>query len=162
RVRPERGPIAGPFRLVPVDPLFVGDLVIGVEYPPHTGLPEEEHRGAAPPLRLPAGTVLTFEGRANRTLSGAELRDTTGASVVGFDLAADTFRARWRPGEGGRYAWRFVAAEGAGAELRPDPLEITIVPDAPPAVAIPVPGRDTVLPLNLRQPLVVEAQDDYG
>jgi hypothetical protein len=41
-------------------------------------------------------------------------------------------------------------------------LEIDLLPDSAPSVRIPLPGADTVMPLGMRQPLIVEAQDDYG
>ena len=39
---------------------------------------------------------------------------------------------------------------------------LTLVPDSAPHVAVLVPGKDTLLPVSLRQPLVLEAADDYG
>jgi len=36
------------YRIVPIDPLFVSDLVIEVTYPAHTGIPSDEFRGDAP------------------------------------------------------------------------------------------------------------------
>src|SRR3989454_7666699 len=39
---------------------------------------------------------------------------------------------------------------------------LRVVSDSAPVVAVPVPGRDTTLPLSLRQPLVIDARDDHG
>src|SRR3989454_3208626 len=39
---------------------------------------------------------------------------------------------------------------------------LRVAPDSAPVVAVPIPGRDTTLPLSLRQPLVVDARDDHG
>src|SRR5574341_543304 len=49
-----------------------------------------------------------------------------------------------------------------GAPTPLPPLELAIVPDAPPAVVVAVPGADTTAPLSLRQPLVADVRDDYG
>jgi hypothetical protein len=39
---------------------------------------------------------------------------------------------------------------------------LRVVADSAPAVEIPVPGADTLAPLSLQVPLVVDARDDYG
>ena len=162
RVRGDGGFETETFRIVPIDPLFVSDLVLGVVYPPHTGLSPDEYRGDPPPLRLPVGTTLTFEGLASRPLSSVELVDTTGASAFGFQVRETTFRGTWRPNRDGTFAWYFRDETGAPAEIQPEPIEILMVPDSAPSVSILLPGRDTILPLNRRQPLILDARDDYG
>ncbi len=176
-VRTADGAEAGPFRIVPVDPLFVSDLLVEVTYPPHTGLAPEEFRGEVPPLVVPAGTRLAVEGRASRTLGVAELRrveddgadaarggteEPGGALAVAFTREGVAFRGSWTPGRSGRYDWRFLDGAGDPAEIRPGPLELTLEADRAPTVRMALPGVDTVLPMNLRQPLVMEARDDYG
>jgi hypothetical protein len=150
------------FLIVPVDPLFVSDMLLTVTYPAHTGLPADEYRGDAPPLRLPAGSTIQFEGRTSRPLSSVSLVDSAGATVLSFEVETDAFQARWTPGRAGEFDWSFTDEMGGAAEIQPEPLQLSIVPDAPPLIGIPMPGRDTVMPLNLRQPLVIEAGDDYG
>ena len=149
-------------RLVPMDPLFVSDLTVEVAYPPHTGLLPEEFRGTVPPLRLPVGTRLLVEGRASRPLSQAALVDSSGAGVFDLTLDDGRFQGSWRPVAGGRFVWHFLDEDGAAAALQPEPLELTLLPDSAPSVSIPLPGRDTILPLTLKQPLILEARDDYG
>jgi len=150
------------FVIVPIDPLFVSDLVVGVEYPPHTGLERDEYRGDPPPLRLPVGARLSFEGMASRPLSSAGLVDSLGARSVDLEVEGMSFVGDWTPRETGTFEWAFVDGAGTPAEIQPEPLEIVMVPDSVPSVAILLPGQDTVLPLSLRQPLVVDARDDYG
>jgi hypothetical protein len=162
RVADGDGNRTGTFRIVPVDPLFVSDLVLSVTYPAHTGIPADEYRGDPPPLRLPQGTRLAFEGRTSRPLASVALRDSSGTGALEFDVDGSGFRAEWVPRENGLFAWDFRDRAGGSAEIQPEPLEVTLVPDQVPVIAIPVPGRDTIMPLNLRQPLVVEAFDDYG
>jgi len=162
RVRTADGASTETFRIVPVDPLFVSDLVIAVEYPAYTGLAADEYRGDPPPLRLPAGSRLTFEGLASRPLSVASLIDSTGATAIDLDVEGSSFSGAWTPRQGGLFSWEFLDAAQGPAELQPDPLEIRLVRDSIPSVAILLPGQDTILPLSLRQPLVVDARDDYG
>ncbi len=150
------------YRLTPVDPLFVSDLRVEVAYPPHTGIPPEEFRGPVPPLTLPVGTRLDVDGRASRTLSEAVLADSSGVEVFRLSVDGSGFLGSWRPRRGGRFLWSFLDGDGQAAVTQPDPLELVLLPDSAPVVTIPLPGRDTILPLTLKQPLVLEAHDDYG
>lgn len=174
RVRTPDGAEAGPFRVVPVDPLFLSDLRVEVLYPEHTGLQAEEFRGEVPPLTLPAGSRLRVEGRASRPLGRAALERLPevavetgeeaepGETAVSFSREGPSFAGTWTPRASGRYAWSVRDRSGELAEVRPEPLELTVQADRAPTVEIPVPGVDTLLPLDLRQPLVLEARDDYG
>lgn len=162
RVRTPDGAVAGPFRIVPVDPLFVGDVRIEVAYPPHTGIPSEEYRSVVPPLRLPVGTRVIVDGRASRPLSQAALSDEDGREVFRPAIDGPVFEGTWVPRASGTYTWTFADEQGGPAATRPDPLEVLLLPDSAPGVTIPIPGRDTVLPLTLKQPLIIEAHDDYG
>lgn len=162
RVRGDDGSETETYSIIPIDPLFVSDLVLVVLYPAHTGLLPDEYRGDPPPLRLPVGSHLTLEGRASRPLSRAVLEDSTGAVAIELQVDGGGFRGAWTPRVNGVFSWSFQDNDGDPAEIQPGPLVVTLVPDSMPHVAIPLPGRDTILPLSLRQPLVLEASDDYG
>ena len=59
-------------------------------------------------------------------------------------------------------AWpssRRAARRSAGDTVR---LPIRLVADSAPAVEVPVPGADTLAPLSLQVPLVIDARDDHG
>lgn len=152
----------GPFRIDPVDALFVNDVRLDLEFPPHTYRPPEEYRGDVPPLVVPVGTRFEIEGRASRALGEARLVDIDGTSVLDLGIEGLAFGATWVPERSGTYRWGFADEEGGTTETIPTPLEITVVRDSAPEVRIASPGTDTVLPLDRRQPLVLEARDDYG
>lgn len=172
RVDAPDGAGAGEFTVTPRDPLFVTDVAVRLAFPEHTGRLPEEYRGDVPPLQLPVGTRIAIEGQGSRPLASARLEpvtvDSTGTetprpgSVVDLPVDGAHFATEWWPRSGGAWAWRFEDTSGGAAELRPAPLELTLVPDGPPSVAITYPPPDTTLPLNLRQPLVLQAGDDYG
>ena len=162
RVLDEAGNASPTYRIVPVDPLFVSDMVLSVAYPPHTGIPADEYRGDPPPLRLPAGSTVVFEGLTSRPLSSVQLVDSTGGQVLSFEIDRANFRAQWVPPLSGSFEWVFRDEMGGAAEIQPEPIDVTVVPDAAPVIRIPVPGRDTIMPLNFRQPLLLESGDDYG
>lgn len=151
------------YRVTPVDPLFVADLTLELTFPPHSGRYAEEYRGAAPPLSVPVGTRIRVEGRASRELQVGSLAvEEANGPAMALQVDGPRFHADWTPRAGGVYHWHLVDARGGGPEIPPAPLDITLVRDSVPTVAIVFPGRDTVLPLSMEQPLVVEAHDDYG
>ena len=162
RIQTAEGEESETYRIVPIDPLFVSDLMIGVTYPPHTRMAPDEYRGNAPPLRLPVGSRLTFEGLASRPLSNVELVDSTGATSLSLEVDGSAFQGIWAPRTNGVFDWQFRDISGTEAVIYPEPVEIVLVPDSIPNVAILLPGQDTVMPLSLRQPLVVDGRDDYG
>ena len=176
------GAMSPRYELQPVDPLFVGDLVVRVSFPPHTGRSREEYGVVVPPLEVPVGSVFSFDGQASRPLLSAGLARIEGAregrggaedqalaeAQPGLEGQAELavsgrrFEGRWTPRVSGSYEWRFVGVDGEPAEILPPPLGLTVVSDLAPEIAVLLPGQDTLLPVSLKQPLVLEAADDYG
>ena len=150
------------YRLEPVDPLLVGDVTLELTFPPHTGRFPEEYRSVVPPLTIPEGSRFIIHGQASRPLGLAQLDDEEGQLSAALALDGRSFEGEWVPRESGRYTWRFVDVDGGLAEVAPPPLELTLVPDSVPGVELLLPGKDTLLPVSRRQPLLVEATDDYG
>ncbi|MCH7562883.1 MAG: hypothetical protein IH968_03565, partial [Gemmatimonadetes bacterium] len=155
------------YTITPVDPLLVSDVRVSLSFPPHTGRFPEEYRGDVPPLEIPIGSRIRITGRASRPLAAASLvriraDGSDGVAATTFQVEGATFDADWTPRSGGRFRWSFTDDENAPAKIAPEPLDLTLVGDAAPDIAILLPGRDTVLPLSLRQPLIIEVGDDYG
>ncbi|MDT8342558.1 MAG: hypothetical protein RQ751_13690, partial [Longimicrobiales bacterium] len=149
------------YRLTPVDPLLVTDVTVGLSFPPYLERPPEVYRGDIPPLVVPVGTAVEIEGRASRPVSLAEIT-ADDAVVATLVPEGSTFRGGWTPERGGEYGWRFLDDAGEPASLLPALLRVTLVPDSAPRIRIVVPAPDTLLPATLRQPLVLEAEDDHG
>lgn len=148
--------------LTPVDPLFVNEFTIEVTHPPHTGLPPAEYHNEVPELALPAGTHLRVRGRGSRAIGAGTLLDDEGRGVLDLEVRGPNFEGNWVPSRSGTFAWRFSDPAGGEAAAAPAPLVIEVVPDLAPVVAVVYPGLDTIMPLDLRQPLVIHAGDDYG
>ena len=148
--------------LVPVDPLFVGTLAVEITHPPHTGLPPAEYQNEIPPLALPAGTHLRLRGQGSRGIGSGSLVDAEGRVAVDFEVRGEQFEGSWVPAASGVYEWRFTDDTGSGAAVAPEPLAVEVLADQPPLVDIVYPGVDTIMPVDLRQPLVIQAQDDHG
>ena len=162
QVHAEDGGESEPYRITPIDPLFISELMVSVTYPLHTGLAPDEYRGDPPPLRLPVGSSLIFEGQASRTLSEADLRDSLGVIVAELTVDSEGFGGIWHPRSSGLFDWSISDSQGNPPEIQPESIHLTLVPDSAPQITIPLPGQDTILSLNLQQPLIIEASDDYG
>lgn len=141
-------------------PVFLGSLSVTAHYPGYLGMEAEPVPTGGDTLLLPAGTRLETRGEATAALARAAWT-TTNRSV---ELRVD----------GGRFAGSFVpAASGAyelalatkgGAPLTSDTvrLPVRLVADSAPQVDLPVPGVDTLAPITLQVPLVVDVRDDHG
>ena len=132
------------YTVTPVDPLFLADLTVELTFPPHSGRFAEEYRGATPPLMIPVGTRIHVDGRASRPLGGATLVLTDeGASgeplEVPLEVAGASFVGDWRPRRSGVYHWRLEDEAGSDPDSPPLPLDITLVRDSVPSVAIVFP-----------------------
>lgn len=148
--------------LTPVDPLFVNTFTLEVTYPSHTGFPPGEFQNEVPALTIPAGTHFRVRGEGSREIGTGALTDAEGRAALRFELQGARFEGSWVPARSGSYAWTFTDASGGEAAVQPPPLQIDVIPDLPPEIAIVYPGVDTIMPVNLRQPLVIRTQDDYG
>ncbi len=159
-LRATSGARASPERRVSVaPPAFVASLEITARYPGYLGRPDEPLAPGRDTSVVPEGTRIATAGTASVALAGAAWR--RGREVV--PLAAHGLRfsgvAPAAPG-----TWRLELAPADGGELEGPVPELTlrVVPDSAPVVSVPVPGRDTTLPLSLVQPLVIDARDDHG
>lgn len=149
----------------PLDPLLVTDLTIELRYPGYLGRPAETLGAVTGALELPSGTLVRIRGRVNAPLASAALVDSADGGEVAFEVSGETdqrFATDWRPRRGGSWAWRFEPAVDLPGLRPPAPFTVEIVPDGLPAVQITYPGRDTAASVDLRLPLVVDAQDDIG
>ncbi len=155
------GAEVGPWTLRPVDPLFVADVRVRLEYPTYLDRGVEELRGDVERIRTPEGTRIAVSGRGSRGISVARLVDEFHTTVE-LDVEGAGFEGGFRPTRAGTWSWVFLDEVGDSAALVPRPLAVEVVPDSAPSVAILSPSPDTVLPLDLRQPLTIRARDDHG
>ena len=141
-------------------PAFLGSLSVTAQYPGYLGLEDEPLAVGPDSILLPEGTRLLVEGEATVPLAGAELIGPRGAATLTVDGAR--FAGRAVPAVSGTY--RLSLATVSGPPLAGDDatLLLRIAPDSAPAVSIPVPGADTLAPLGLTVPLVIDVRDDHG
>ncbi|HEX5388011.1 MAG TPA: DUF4175 family protein [Gemmatimonadales bacterium] len=141
-------------------PVFLGALTVTAHYPRYLNLDDEPIATSGDTVLLPAGTRIETHGEASAPLASAVW--TGGARAESLGVAATRFRGSFVPHASGGYALALAAESGtplAGDTAR---FAVRLVEDSVPVVDVPSPGADTVAPLDLRVPLVIDARDDHG
>ncbi|MGQ0813579.1 MAG: DUF4175 family protein [Gemmatimonadota bacterium] len=159
-VRAPDGAVSDTFTITPIDPLLVSALSIDVVYPGYLNRTSEHFEKDVPPLELPAGSELRIRGRSTRELSAVTIARET--ELTRLTVRGSAFAGTLRPRVSGSYEWQLAGAVPVDQTAAPAPLDITVIADAPPAIEIMYPGVDTLLPGDMKQLLVADAQDDHG
>src|SRR5947199_8257068 len=143
-------------------PAFVAELELTAHYPAYLARGDEPLVPGCDTIFVPEGTVILTSGAASVPLASAGWRHA--GTVARLAVSGARFSGRLAPVASGAGSWRLDVTTADGTPLEGDApaLELRVVPDSAPVVAVPVPGRDTTLPLSLRQPLVIDARDDHG
>ncbi|HUR94125.1 MAG TPA: hypothetical protein VMY76_06050 [Gemmatimonadales bacterium] len=141
-------------------PVFLGSLTVTAHYPPYLGLEAEPVPTGGDTLLLPAGTRLETRGEATAPLASAAW--AAGERRAALAVTGGRFSGSFVPTASAGYL--LMLATSAGAPLGADTvrLPIRLVGDSAPRIEVPVPGVDTLAPLSMRLPLVLDAQDDHG
>ena len=84
------GAVSETYRVTPLDPLLVSDLVVDVVYPDYLGRAPERFEGEVPPLAVPVGTEIRIRGRATRRLGDAALVREDGATRIPLEVTAES------------------------------------------------------------------------
>src|SRR5881409_4467316 len=143
-------------------PAFVAELELTAHYPAYLARGDEPLVPGRDTIFVPEGTVILTSGAASVPLASTGWRHA--GTVARLAVSGARFSGRLAPVASGAGSWRLDVTTADGTPLEGDApaLELRVVPDSAPVVAVPVPGRDTTLPLSLRQPLVIDARDDHG
>ncbi len=141
-------------------PVFLGALNVVARYPSYLGLENEPVPTNGDTLILPVGTQLQTTGEATAELASATwfIKE----QPESLDVATTRFSGTFVPRRSGEYRLRLLTAAGAplaGDSIR---LPIRLVQDSAPSIEIPVPGADTLAPLSLLVPLIIDARDDHS
>lgn len=141
-------------------PVFLGSLTVTARYPWYLGLESEPVPTSGDTLVLPAGTRLETRGETTARLARAVWFSPE--RVESLEVSATRFTGAFVPMRSGEYRLRLVTATGAplaGDSVR---LPIRVLIDSAPLIEIPVPGADTLAPLSLQVPLIIDVRDDHG
>jgi hypothetical protein len=142
-------------------PAFLADLALTARYPAYLARGDEPLLPGPDTVLLPVGTEIVAAGTASVPLGEAAWW-RGGARVARIRVDGPRVEGRVIPAASGTWSLSLRAADGTPLEGPAPELHLRLVPDSVPVVAVPVPGRDTSLPISLRQPLVVDVRDDHG
>jgi hypothetical protein len=141
-------------------PVFLGTLSVTAHYPSYLGLENEPLPTSGDTLLLPAGTRLETKGEATAPLAQAAW--SVGERVESLQVTTNRFEGSFAPSRSGEYRLTLVTASGAALAGDSVRMPIRIISDSAPSVEIPVPGADTLAPLTLKVPLIIDVRDDHG
>ena len=141
-------------------PAFLGALTVTAHYPRYLGLEDEPLPVSGDTVLLPAGTRVVTAGEATTPLGSA--RWIMGAATDTLETRGSSFRGTFTPVQSGDYRLEVLSSAGASIGGEAVHLPIRLLADSAPEVRVPVPGADTVAPLSLRLPLVIDAHDDHA
>ena len=154
------GRSSGEIKVTVALPAFLADLGLTARFPSYLGRSDEPLLVGPDVIPLPAGTAIVTSGAASVPLASA----TWTLDTRGEKLRVDGTRieGRFTPAASGTWRLQALSADGSPLEGVAPELHLLIVPDSAPVVALPVPGRDTTLPISLHQQLVADVRDDHG
>src|SRR5438876_10812583 len=141
-------------------PAFLADLGLTARFPSYLGRSDEPLLVGGDVIPLPAGTTVLTSGTASVPLAGAAW--TLAARVEPLRVTGTRIEGRFMPTVGGTWRLEARSSDGSPLEGATPELQVLIVPDSAPVVTVPVPGRDTTLPISLHQQLVADVRDDHG
>ncbi|UCC82364.1 MAG: hypothetical protein JSW46_15455 [Gemmatimonadota bacterium] len=155
------GALSDTLRVATIDPLLLIDLRIDLHFPPHTRRETEVFSDLPAVITVPDGTRATVGGVVTRPVERAALTSSRGRTIPFVVSDARRFRSSFAV-TSGTWGWDIVGSQGEALEGNPDSLRFLAVADSAPRVRITYPGVDTLLSIDMTQPLLVEVGDDYG
>jgi len=160
----DRGATTDTFLVVPVDPLTITDLEVGLTYPSYLRRPAETIGGPVRALTVPVGTVMDIRARMNHPVGGVGFQrfTATGIDTVVLDVTGIAARGEIRASGDALLAWWLRPAGEVPGVTLPPAIDLSVIQDAAPSISIVYPGEDRVLGIDRSLTLVIEAQDDNG
>ena len=141
-------------------PVFLGSLSVTAKYPGYLRLENEPVPTGGDTLVLPGGTRLETRGEVTAPLASAAWK--IGQVRESLEVSGTRFAGTFTPTRSGEYHLALATESGAAIAGDSVRLPVRIVLDSAPSVDIPVPGSDTLAPLSLKLPLVIDVRDDHS
>ena len=141
-------------------PVFLGSLTVTAHYPRYLGMEDEPVPTSGDTIIVPAGTRLDARGAATASLRSAAW--VSRERVDSLTVSGGEFQGALLPRASAEYRLALVTAAGVALGGDTVRLPIRVLADAAPEIEVPVPGADTVAPLSMRLPLVIDVRDDHG
>ena len=145
-------------RVAAVDRAYLGAPSIVVTAPQYLG-GAIEHVAAAVPVHAQRGATVAIDVQGTVPLAAVALlspRDT-----LTFISSGQRARGRFRALADARWEWRALSAGGDTLEV-PPALDVTVIADSAPSIAISAPMIDTIVSTSAEVSLRLIASDDHG
>ena len=143
-------------------PAFLADLGLTARFPSYLGRSDEPLLAGPDLIPLPVGTAVLTSASASVPIAGATWILEAGSRAEPQRVHGNRIEGRFIPFASGTWRLQVRTVDGAALEGVTPELRLQIVPDSAPVVTLPVPARDTTLPLSLHQQLVADVRDDHG
>ncbi len=145
---------------------WIGDVVLHAAYPAYLDRTDERLE-AIPPVRVPQGTLLRVRAMLRGGAADAFLTNGTDTIALKIDSMGGAAVAEIRAMSDAQWNWSASpTANAATGDMLPvevpDPLELLVTTDAPPAVAIVAPFADSTIGASGAVAVHVRATDDHG
>ena len=141
-------------------PVFLGSLTVTARYPRYLGMEDEPVPTGGDTIIIPAGTRLDARGEATAPLRSAAW--VARGRADSLSVSGVSFEGTMTPRASAEYQLSLVTAAGVALGGDTVRLPVRVLADAVPEIDVPVPGADTVAPLSMRLPLVIDVRDDHG
>jgi len=149
-------------RVTVAAPAFLAALIVVAQFPAYLGRADDPIPTGSDTVALPAGTELVSRGLTSVPVSAASWHALRGGTSTSLRVDGVSFEGRFTPRRSGVWQLSLATADGAPLEGERPTLVLRVVSDSAPLVTVPIPGRDTTLPLSMVQPLVIDVRDDHG
>ena len=135
-------------------------LNVSLQFPKYTGLPPRELEENVGDVQALAGTIASLRVQSNKELSSAQLAFDDG-SFIPLTSRGQDFAGSFTVRRDGSYQ---VALQDETKLANKDAItyRVQVLADASPTVRITFPGQDADLGEDMRAPLTIQADDDYG
>lgn len=153
------GTATPPARVEVMHPPLVSGLAGAYAPPSYTGLPERRLDLLPVRLEVPAGSRLSWRGRADHRLAAAWAVTTDGDSLA-LDVRADSLRGAMTVD--GAAEFRIGVRDTAGLTGSGLAYRVEPIPDRVPEASLVHDGDPGLLPADSRLTLLAGAEDDYG
>ena len=141
------------------------DLSLEFQYPSYTGLPTERALASDGVVSVWKGTRVIVSATSDVPIETGRVNHREGedVSIIQAEISNERcLTAQFTVQENGMYTIKMYTAENVD-NANPVRYPITAIPDAPPRIALPLPGRnipETRIPSNI--PCLTRATDDLG
>jgi hypothetical protein len=151
--------VSDTYRIATYDPPKVSDLTVTVRPPAYTRLPPSIQKN--PDITAVRSSTVHFEITPNVSLSNARLRFSAADQTVPLQYQNGCWTANLTVTTNTEYRIELADMKGRPG-VNETPHQIKAVPDLPPNVEIPDPGRDTRASATNTLPVQISVTDDFG